>query len=41
MTRGKMTSAWAILSLIINELILNAIPSYFGQKETKENHKAW
>lgn len=40
MTRGKVTSAWVTGSLIINELILNAIPSYLGQKETKEHHKA-
>ena len=41
MTSGRVTSAWAPWSLIINELILNAIPGYLGQKETQENHKAW
>lgn len=40
MTRGKVTSAGAARSLIINELILNTIPGSLGQKGTKEDHKA-
>lgn len=35
-----MTSAQTTWSLIIKELILNAIPGSLGQEETKENHKA-
>lgn len=40
MTRGKVTSASATRSLIINELILNAIPGYLGQKENQRKSQS-